>query len=232
MTASSNISKRRKLALSDGGADYTAKRAELIALAAKLFRENGYQATRLADIADAAGIDRASLYYYVGSKEELFRESVEGILDANLAGAEAITAKASESVASRLRQVIELVMASYEDNYPHMYVYIQEQMHQVAKEESAWAQTIVRKTRKLESIVRGLIDEGVHNGELRADVPARLAFYALFGMINWTHRWFTPGGPLNARDISAGFFTIFIDGMQSGAGAQAAASPKAPGRRA
>lgn len=231
MTAGSNISKRRKLAQSDGGAEYAAKRAELIALAAKLFRENGYQATRLLDIADAAGIDRASLYYYVGSKEELFRESVEGILDANLAAAEAAAAT-SESVASRLRQVVELILASYEDNYPHMYVYIQEQMHQVAKEESAWAQTIVRKTRKLEGIVRGLIDEGVRNGEFRADLPARLPFYALFGMINWTHRWFTPGGSLNAKDISAGFFAIFIDGMQAPAGAPAATKPKARGRRA
>jgi AcrR family transcriptional regulator len=154
MTASSNISRRRRLALSDGGAEYTAKRAELIALAAKLFRENGYQATRLADIADAAGIDRASLYYYVGSKEELFRESVEGILDANLAAAQAVAAKSSEPVASRLRQVVEVILVSYEDNYPHMYVYIQEQMHQVVKEQSAWAKTIVSKTRKLESIVR------------------------------------------------------------------------------
>jgi hypothetical protein len=46
-------------------------------------------------------------------------------------------------------------------------------------------------------------------------------------MINWTHRWFTPGGALDAKDISAGFSTIFIDGMRPRAGAQTAAKPAA-----
>lgn len=214
MTMRSNISRRRKSALSDGGAEYVAKREELIHLAARLFREKGYQATRLADIAVAAGIDRASMYYYIGSKEELFRESVEGILDSNLAGAEQIAAQLDLSVGERLRRIVELLMTSYEENFPHMYVYIQEQMHQVAQEETAWAQEIVRKTKHFEVVVRTLIQEGIDKGEMRADVPVRLASNALFGMFNWTHRWYTPGGKLSGRDIVEAFTTIFFDGMR------------------
>lgn len=209
----SNISRRRRSALSDGGADYTAKREELVKIAARLFRERGYTSTRLVDIANAAGLDRATVYYYVGSKEELFRESVEGILDANLAQAEAVSADKSLEANARIRQIVGQMIASYEQNFPHMYVYIQEQMHQVAQEETAWAQEIVRKTKRFETIVTNLIKEGIERGEFRDDLPVRLAANALFGMINWMHRWHVPGRALSASDIASAFSQIFCDGM-------------------
>lgn len=214
----SNIARRRRSALSDGGAEYTAKREELVQIAAQLFRDKGYTSTRLADIAAAAGMDRASIYYYVGSKEELFRESVEGILDANLGAAAQVVARSDESVRIRLEAVVRLLMESYEANYPHMYVYIQEQMHQVAHEESAWAQEVVTKTKRFEQLVRSLIEEGIEAGELRNDIATRLAANALFGMFNWTHRWFTPGGPLKSDDIAEGFCRIFFEGMLAAPG--------------
>lgn len=215
MATSSNISRRRRSALAEGGEEYAAKRAELIEIAARLFREKGYQSTRLADVASAAGIDRASIYYYIGSKEELFRESVEGILDANLRSAMRFSADNSLSVAEKIRYIFEMLMHSYEENFPHMYVYIQEQMHQVTKEESAWSQEMLKKTRSFEAIVTGLVREGIDTGQLRADVPPRLVTNALFGMFNWTHRWYTPGGAFSGKDVARAFFSIFWEGMYS-----------------
>lgn len=215
MPRSSNIARRRRSALSDGRNDYTAKREELVQIAARLFREKGFNSTRLADIAMEAGLDRATMYYYVGSKEELFRESVEGMLDANLASATAVSLDESLSVAQRLRRIGELLMASYEENFPQMYVYIQEQMHQVAREETDWAQDITKKTRAFEVLVRGLISEGIDSGEFRSDVPVRLAGNALFGMFNWTHRWFVPGGTYKGNEVACAFLDVFIDGMMA-----------------
>ena len=210
----SNISRRRRTALADGGPEYAAKREELVRIAARLFREQGYTSTRLADIANAAGLDRATVYYYVGSKEELFRESVEGILDANLAHAEAVSADKSLDADTRIRRIVDQMIGSYEQNFPQMYVYIQEQMHQVAHEQTAWAQEIVRKTKRFETIVKNLIREGIETGEFRTDVPLKLAANALFGMINWMHRWHVPGRGLSAAEIAAAFAQIFCEGMR------------------
>ena len=210
----SNISRRRRLAQADGGAEYAAKREELVGIAVRLFRERGYTATRLLDIANAAGVDRATVYYYVGSKEELFRESVQGILGANLAKAEAVCVDKALSVSERIQQIVALVIASYEESYPAAYVYIQEQMHQVAKEESTWADEMVKKTKRFETLVRNLIKEGMDLGEFRQDVPVKIAANGLFGMINWMHRWHVPNR--NGGDkISAAFSSIFCQGMQA-----------------
>lgn len=213
MSKVSNISRRRRSAQTEGGADYTAKREELVRIAARLFKEQGYQSTKLADIAREAGLDRATIYYYVGSKEELFRETVEGVLDANMAEAQRLLADAALSWRDRLHAIYLRLMVSYEENYPATFVYIQEQMHQVGAEETVWAQEIMKKTRAFDKLLIGLIREAIASGELRANIPPRLVENALFGMLNWTHRWFTPGGPMTGLEVAEAFWSIFIDGM-------------------
>jgi hypothetical protein len=107
-----------------------------------------------------------------------------------------------------------MLRSSYEENYPHMYVYIQEDMRKVASEESEWAKEMTRQTRRFESSTIKLIKQAVDQGIFRGDVRPELAANALFGMVNWTHRWFKPGKKLNARDLTDSFWTIFIDGMR------------------
>lgn len=214
MSKVSNYSRRRESAQSEGGADYAAKREELVRIAARLFKEQGYQATKLADIAREAGMDRATVYYYVGSKEEFFRATVEGVLDANIAEAQKLVDDGSLTWLERLHAIYLRLMVSYEENYPATFVYIQEQMHQVGADETPWAQEIMKKTRAFDKTLINLIREAIASGDLRADIPPRLVENALFGMLNWTHRWFTPGGPMTGLEVAEAFWSIFIGGMR------------------
>lgn len=232
VTKVSNISRRRRSAQVEGSADYAAKREELVRIAATLFKENGYQSTRLADVARVAGLDRATVYYYVGSKEELFRETVEGVLDANLAEGLRLQADASLSWLERLHAIYIKLMISYEENYPSTFVYIKEQMHELGAEESAWAQAFMKKTRAFDKLLLDFIRGAIDAGELRADIPPRLVENALFGMLNWTHRWFTPGGLMTGRQVAEAFWSIFIGGMRPEAeGSLGAAANGPPPRR-
>ncbi|MFA7584755.1 MAG: TetR/AcrR family transcriptional regulator [Novosphingobium sp.] len=213
MSRASNISKRRRSALTGGSADYTAKRAELIRIAADLFKEQGFKSTRLIDIARRAGLDRATVYYYTGSKEELFQETVEGVLDANIDAAKALIKDKSLKAIDRLHAIFLTLMVSYEENYPATFVYIQEQMHQVGTEETAWAQEIMEKTRAFDRTLLSFIQAAIDEGDLRNDIPPRLVENALFGMLNWTHRWFIPGGGMTGQQVAEAFWSIFTQGM-------------------
>lgn len=224
MVESSNIAKRREMALSEGNLEYTAKRNELVRVAVGLFRTQGYQATTLAQIGQAAGMDRATIYYYFASKEELFRAAVEGILDRNLAHAETVLLRNDLDARAKLLDLIKMLMQSYSDSYPHMYVYIQELMHQIPREPSNWGREMLRKTRRFETIIRSVLQEGVAEGSFRADVSLRLAINALFGMLNWTHRWFDPAGRYSAEQVADAFCKVFAEGMQSTCPSSAAVS--------
>ncbi|MGE4303667.1 MAG: TetR/AcrR family transcriptional regulator [Novosphingobium sp.] len=209
----SNISRRRHTKQLKGGADYEAKRGELLKIAARLFKERGFQATRLLDIAKEAGLDRATVYYYVGSKEELFHETVEDVLDSNITAAKALMADGRLRAIERLERIFVTVMVSYEENYPATFVYIQEQMHQVGAEETGWAKEMMKKTRQFEQILLGFIHSAIEDGDLRGDMPSRLAENAMFGMLNWTHRWFVPGKGMSGRQVAQAFWSIFTNGM-------------------
>lgn len=214
MTKVSNISKRRRTAQADGSADYAAKRSELLRIAARLFKEQGFQSTKLADIGREAGLDRATVYYYVGSKEELFHETVEGAFDANMQMASDLLTDRSLTSLERLHAIFVQLMVSYEENYPATFVYIQEQMHQIGAEETAWAQEMIAKTRKFDQMLLGFIRGAIDERDLRGDIPVRIIENALFGMLNWTHRWFVPGGSMSGQQVAEAFWSIFIGGMK------------------
>lgn len=214
MENGSNIARRRKTALSDGSDDYKVKRDEIVKAASRLFKERGYKSTTLAHVAEVAGVDRATVYYYVGSKEELFREAVQDLVNQNAAKAQSIFRSKELDAGQKLKQLVEALMCSYEEHYPHMYVYIQEEMHQVDGDTSEWAQAMSRHTRRWETIFIKLVEEGMAEGIFRSDLPATISVNALFGMLNWTHRWFKPGGKRDAKEIAACFSEIFFTGMQ------------------
>lgn len=216
----SNISRRRSFARAEGNADYVSRRIELAGIAAQLFKERGYQSTRLADIAHRAGLDRSTIYYYVGSKEEFLHEIIDGVLDTNIAKSKRLMADTSLAHIERLRAIYIGMMESYEANYPAAFVYIQEQMHQVD------AQTdIMQKTHAFDRMLIRFIGDLIRSGDLRSDISERVAGTALLGMLNWTHRWFTPGGGMTGREVAEAFWSIFVHGMQGSAGNCEVVSP-------
>lgn len=79
---------------------------EIRAAALRLFATNGYQATTMADIAQAVGIRAPSIYNHVGSKQELLREIILETLSALTAGLRGAVAS-TDSPVLRLRRAFE-----------------------------------------------------------------------------------------------------------------------------
>jgi AcrR family transcriptional regulator len=210
----SNITRRRLAARAEGSDEYQTKLRELVNVAADVFKEKGYEAATLAEIAERFGSVRASLYYYVSGKEELFQEAVRDILARNLADAERIHGLDLQ-VREKLDMLISQLIASYEDHYPHMSVYVQENMLRVTGERTVWATQMVRDTRRLEKVWISLLQQGMEERVLRSEIPAVLMANILFGMCNWTHRWFKPGPKLSASQIADAISKIFFEGAVS-----------------
>jgi AcrR family transcriptional regulator len=208
--APSGIGSRRKAALSEGNAGYTARRAEIIKVAADVFRERGYDAATLNDVAARLGTDRASLYYYVGSKEELLQAIVRDVLSQNLEAAEQVR-KQKGSAPEKLQALIEHMIESFDRSYPHMYVYL-EDIGRIARQDSEWARDVVQSTKKFESIVGDVLKQGRREGSLRSDLAVELCSFGLFGMINWTHRWYRPGSKYSPKEVAAAFSAMFLEG--------------------
>jgi AcrR family transcriptional regulator len=212
----SGISRRRTAALAEGGAAYAERRAEIIATAARIFREKGFRGASLADVAESLGTDRASLYYYIGSKEELFHEIVRGAAEVNAQQAEAIRDGTGTAV-DKLGHLITSLMASYSAHYPYLYVYIQEDLSKVADRRSVWARQMAAISKRYEDAVIEIVESGFKEGSIRQVGSARVIAYGIIGMVNWTHRWYREGatGMPSAAEIGGSFIEMVLNGLSS-----------------
>jgi TetR/AcrR family transcriptional regulator, cholesterol catabolism regulator len=211
----SRIGRRRAAALSDGTTAYAERRAEIVAAAARIFRKKGFSAASLADIAEELGTDRASLYYYISSKDELFHEVVRDAAAANADEAEAVR-DSSDPAPVKLERIITSLMASYATHYPYLFVYVQEDMTKVSDGKSAWARQMNAINHRYESAVVAVVQQGIDDGSLATHVSARVIANGIIGMVNWTHRWYhqpeTKGSP-TAAEIGAGFAELVLNGL-------------------
>ena len=74
---------------------------------------------------------------------------------------------------------------------------------------------LLRKRKRYERLLTGLVELGQERGELRAG-DARLAVLAMLGALNWTVKWFSPGGERSAAAVGERFAELFLDGLAKG----------------
>ncbi len=211
--AKSGIGARRSAALEDGGPAYVARREEIIKAAAHVFRDRGVEAATLRDVAEATDTDRATLYYYVGSKEELLQEIVRQALGQDIATAHSVK-RSRASTKDKIAALIEAMVKGYDANYPHMHVYI-EDLGRISRQDSEWSTDVIARTREYESIVHSILSKGQRDGTLRKDLPVELCAMALFGMVNWMHRWYRPNIKWSPEEVAKTFTAIFLEGFEN-----------------
>lgn len=213
--STSAIGRRRDRARKSGTDSYQERRREIARVAAQVFNREGFRGTSLGAVAAALGTDRASLYYYIASKEELFDEVVREATEANVATAEAVRSSDAPA-AEKLRTLIQELMASYAKNYPLQYVYIRENLNHVAPERSAWSQHMKGLNKRYEECVVDIVQEGIDEGAFRPLASARVIAFGILGMVGWTNRWFVPDrSSENADQIGSAYAEMVLAGLRT-----------------
>lgn len=212
----SGIASRRAQARGGDNPAYRERRAEILHAAARVFKRKGLAGANLGDIAAEAGSDRASLYYYVGSKEELFHEVVREAVEANIAWARKFRIS-DEPAPQKLRQMIISVMQSYSENYPILYVFVQENLSRMPEKYAKWSQEMRESNREFEQIFVEVIEEGIREGSIRDTGSPTTIAYGVLGMLGWSYRWFNPEtSKYSAEEIATTFADSLLYGLQTG----------------
>lgn len=221
----SRIGRRRAAAVEGNRENYQDRRTEIVGAAVALFRDRGYRQTSLADIAEAVGTERATLYYYFGSKEEILNEAVTPIVLGNTAIAEQIRDSA-DSAPDKLRRLVTGLLSSYAEHYPLLYLYLEENLSHVAKSREAWASEMRAVNRRYLAAIEGMIGDGIAAGTLRPLADPRILANGLMGLVSWTHRWFNPRqSTTDAATIGTTYAELLLGGMEARTGAPADGGP-------
>ncbi|MEZ5687724.1 MAG: TetR/AcrR family transcriptional regulator [Caenibius sp.] len=214
MQAKTVIGTRRRTARKEARASYEARKAEISKAAISVFHRLGYQSASLSAVAAEVGVDRATIYYYFSSKEEMFDEIVHSVVEENEALARKIAA--SEMTPSRkMRELIMAFMASFTDNYPLIHIYVREDLEQVTGKRVDWSKQMRRLNRSIENSFIEIIEQGYADNSFRKIGSARAASYGILGMLNWSHRWMRPDGPTAHEDMGKIFAEMVMAGLES-----------------
>lgn len=211
MPAKTKIGHRRAVNALASSEFYQERRKEIFEKAALVFQERGYEATTIADIAEKLGTDRASLYYYVGSKQELFKQVVREAAQTNVLAIEALS-DSGRRASEKLRLAFVGLMQSYNRSYPYLHVFLQEKAPMLNPRD-AWSKEIGDWSDRYYRAMRRIIEQGVKESEFAIELPIGLATMAVIGTINWAHRWYRPGGKLLPETIGEGFADILLNGL-------------------
>jgi AcrR family transcriptional regulator len=184
------------------------RQQEIIAAAAKVFKEKGYHAATTRDIAAEVGIQQATLYYYISSKEELLylvvREPILRLYDQ----VEQIV-KATEPARVKIERALHAHLAAFDDNYPHMFVYVQELQNLVV----VLQDKLRESPRHYQHLWEDILQQGVASKELRADLDVPATVFMILGMCNWLHRWYRKGGRLETSALATQYARAILDGI-------------------
>jgi AcrR family transcriptional regulator len=184
----------------------SAKRAELTRIAARLFAEKGYQGTSLADLADALGMQKPSLYHHIASKEDLLWEVASEGAAAFHAGLDGVPER--EPAVEKIRLALRAHLAVVAGQLDVATVFTREWRHLVGERRERF----LAERRRYEERIRDLFREGVEGSDLRTDLDVATAALLFLSAANWAYTWLRPGGDTDA--LADRFFAVLLDGMR------------------
>lgn len=185
------------------------RREHLVKLAAELFAEKGFQATTVRNIADEAGILSGSLYHHFDSKESIVDEILSTFFDQLMAADRAAIARGGDP----RETITELVKVAFGTLEPHRAAITVLQNDWNYLKSMDRFQYLIKAEDEVEEIWVTSIRQGQQTGLFRDDMDARLTYRMIRDTIWVAVRWFQPGGPFNAEDLSDHYLKVLFDGI-------------------
>lgn len=207
------MAQRRAAAQAEGTEAYQERRAEITRAAAQVFHRLGYQGTTMGAVADVLGTDRASLYYYISGKDELFDDVVREVTETNVATALAIR-DGDGPAPFKLRSMIEALMLSYAETYPMLYVYMRENLAEIKGPRAGWSRRMREMNKQYEDAVVDVVQQGFDERSLTKTGSAKLVAFGIIGMVGWTNRWYSPDRSTETpQEVATAFADMVLDGL-------------------
>lgn len=185
---------------------HSVKAKEILLAAATIFNRRGYHETSMSDVAQALGVSKPYLYYYLKNKEDILFEC-------------------SRIATEDLHKMLDEVRRSTVGGWDRLALIFKGYARVMTTE---FGICLIRNTapgslgeggrerlwvgrRRLNREVEQIIAQGVADGSIRACDPIALSF-ALFGTFNWMTFWYRSDGPSSPDELAEKFMDIFAHG--------------------
>ncbi len=154
------------------------KRRQILDAAIRVFARQGFHSTRVADIADEAGVAYGLVYHYFKSKDEVLNELFSERWSLLLTAIEEAD-RSEASPRAKLETVAGFIFESYRHNPELMKVIIVE----VTRAANSFGRTHLPEIRRAYDSIAKIVAEGQASGDFRGDIDSDFASMSFYGAI-------------------------------------------------
>ncbi|RYY61445.1 MAG: TetR/AcrR family transcriptional regulator [Chitinophagaceae bacterium] len=184
------------------------KKDLILQKAAIMFREKGFAATSMRDLAESVGIEAASLYNHIRSKNEILEAicfDVANRFNTNIDSLESSDQPSIRKIESLLRFHIKQMVEKYEE----VYVSDREWKHL----EDPFLSNIRSQRRNYRKRFAGMIEEGISRNEVKK-IDAATAVLIMLHAVSGIESWHRSRAKINAEELEENMIMIMIDGLR------------------
>jgi len=185
----------------------TDRKLEIITIAAQLFKEKGYSAVTMRDIAQAMNIKAASLYNHIKSKQEILVLIIIEIAEEFTNVMNEIV-NSNDLVLTKIERVIQLHIDITLRNADALACLNNDWMHLTDDE----LQYFVRMREEYEANFRKIISEGVLTGELK-NCNQEVVVFSILSTLRTMYLWYNKTKDLDAQTLQNTIATVFLNGV-------------------
>ena len=182
---------------------------DIVDAAAKVFRQKGYHHANISDIAREVGLQKGSLYHHITGKEELLYEiimSALGLYVESLRGIVIYGRPADDAI----REAIIAHMEPISIQFDYVYVFINEIRNLPEK----YRKEADSELENYERLWIKMLEKGKASGLFRPDVDSKMTMLSIFGMCNWTVRWYSPEGEHSTAELAEIYARNILEGIK------------------
>jgi len=182
------------------------RKEEIVRVAAKLFKEKGYSAVTMRDLATAMGIKAASLYNHINSKQDILNAIIISLAEEFTEGMKLIQSSQNTCI-DKLKTIIELHVKISSQNIYGMASLNNDWMHLEEKLD------YYQKLRvDYEDDFKAILKEGIVSGEILDNKPDVMMF-SILTTLRSLYIWIPKKEELNLEELSNTLYQILIKGI-------------------
>lgn len=181
----------------------------IIAKAAKLFREKGFSATSMRDLAEHVGVEAASLYNHISSKAEILQEICFKTANNFMSHIEEVDATPNKTAIEKIQAILRFHIKQMLDNYEEVYVSDREWKHLT----DPYLSNMQSQRRAYRQRIASVIEEGIRKEEIKP-IDAPTAVLIMLHAVSGIESWHRSKKKIAGEVLEDNMVQILVDGLR------------------
>ena len=179
----------------------------IVAKAAQLFREKGFKAASMRDLAESVGVEAASLYNHIKSKTELLHELCFGVANRFMQKIEEVEQEKIPAV-EKIEKLLRFHIHEMIHHYEEVYVSDREWKHL----SDPYLSNFQNQRRIYRKRLAAIIETGIRAGEIEP-IDATTAVLILLHSISGIESWHRSKHKISPEELENNMITILVGGL-------------------